>query len=145
MDYVTCGEDGSVVVWSGAEQIQSIPHPTCVWTVLALPAGDASGGAGGDFITAGHDGVIRVFSRSETLASTPQAVQYQSEFIMEVDQAQQKKRRGPSSEEIAKAPKWDQRFNTPGTSENQVRYDYCRSVVGVKLACVWYFSVQPLN
>jgi hypothetical protein len=37
MDIVSCGEDGSVLVWSGAELVQSVPHPCCVWTVKALP------------------------------------------------------------------------------------------------------------
>ncbi len=37
MDVVSCGEDGSVLVWSGAELVQSVPHPCSVWAVKALP------------------------------------------------------------------------------------------------------------
>eukprot|EP01034_Spumella_vulgaris_P024328 gene24328-30651_t len=61
MEVVSCGEDGSVAVWSGTELVQSIPHPTSVWCVLAIPS--AASGAEGDFLTAGHDGVLRFFSR----------------------------------------------------------------------------------
>jgi hypothetical protein len=37
MEIVSCGEDGSVLVWSGGELLQSLPHPCCVWAVKALP------------------------------------------------------------------------------------------------------------
>lgn len=37
MEVVSCGEDGSVLVWSGGELVQSLPHPCCVWAVKAVP------------------------------------------------------------------------------------------------------------
>lgn len=37
MEVVSCGEDGSVMVWSGAELVQSLPHPCCVWAVKSIP------------------------------------------------------------------------------------------------------------
>jgi phospholipase A-2-activating protein len=119
MEVVSCGEDGSVVVWSGTEIVQTIPHPTSVWCVLAIPAG--ASGAEGDFVTAGHDGVLRFFSRDvERLNRSTTAPQMTHDFLAEVMEAAQKKRKGPSADELAKAPRWDLRGQHNGTSENQV-------------------------
>lgn len=59
MDIVSCGEDGSVMVWSGTEAVQSIPHPASVWCAVAVPGTD------GDFVTGGHDGILRYFSKDQ--------------------------------------------------------------------------------
>lgn len=37
MEVVSCGEDGSVLVWNNAELVQSLRHPCCVWAVKAIP------------------------------------------------------------------------------------------------------------
>jgi phospholipase A-2-activating protein len=111
---VTCGEDGSVVVWKGTELYQSIPHPACVWAVCTL------GSQGTDIVTACHDGFLRVFSRNSALTEIPSAVELQCQFEIEVEAARMAKKRGPSQEEIQKSPKWENRMSIPGTSEGQV-------------------------
>jgi phospholipase A-2-activating protein len=112
--YVTCGEDGSVVVWQGTERLAILPHACSVWCVVALP--------GGDFATGGHDGMIRVFSANADKTGTPEAAGLHDQFEAETAAAVDKRRqgKGPSAEELAKAPHWDDRFNRAGTSEGQV-------------------------
>lgn len=112
LDFVSGGEDGSVVVWESMELRQAIHHPCCVWCVLPLPDGD--------FLTGGNDGVIRYFSRHPDWAGHPLALQLTSQFLAEVEEAQSKKRRGPSADDLAKAPKWSQRATKRGTSDGQV-------------------------
>eukprot|EP01038_Epipyxis_sp_PR26KG_P006801 gene6801-9316_t len=114
MDLVSCGEDGSCMVWSGTDLVQSIMHPQCVWCVLAIP------NSGGDFVTGCNDGVLRVFSRVENKVNNARAIQYSVEFDMEVSEAINKRRTGPSKEELAKCPLWELRGSNPGKSENQV-------------------------
>lgn len=114
LDIVSGAEDGSVMVWSGTEKVQFIPHPSCVWCVMGLP------NTGGDFLTGSHDGVLRLFSRNPDKYNSTSAVQAHLEFAMEVSAAKEQKRKGPTNEEIAKAPKWENRGALPGTSENQV-------------------------
>ena len=118
MDFVSCGEDGSVMVWEGMELLQSIPHPCCVWCVLAV----ITPGLEGDFITGGNDGVIRYFSRNPSQAMLPSSQQLSLQLISEVEEAVRKRKRGPSSEDLAKAPKWAMRGSPQhrGTSEGQV-------------------------
>lgn len=114
MDFVSCGEDGSLMVWRGTEPLQSVPHPSCVWCLASLP--------GGDFVTGGHDGKLRWFSQNpETIAAAGEgAERLQQRFLDEVHEAALRRRSGPTSEEIAKATKWADRFQTKGTSEGQV-------------------------
>ena len=114
MGLVSCGEDGSVIVWNGSEMLQSIPHPCCVWCVVALPNTD------GDFITGGNDGIIRVFSKDPSKVNTMQSIQLNDQFELSVVEAVAKRKSGPSSEEIAKATKWDDRFDVKGKSDAQV-------------------------
>ena len=75
---------------------------------------------GGDFLTCGDDGFLRIFSRDPLKTSSTQVAQLNQEFQLEVDEAQRKRHKGPSAEEIAKAPKWEHRGNTPGRSADQV-------------------------
>jgi len=114
MGLVSCGEDGSVIVWNGSEMHQSIPHPSCVWCLLAIPNTD------GDFITGGNDGVMRVFSKDPSKTMTTKSIQLHEQFEQTVAEAVAKRKTGPSSEEIAKATKWDDRFNVKGKSDAQV-------------------------
>jgi phospholipase A-2-activating protein len=111
---VTCGEDGSVVVWKGTEFFQSIPHPACVWAVSTI------GTQGEDIITACHDGFLRIFSRNSSLGDRPASLELQSQFDTEVDVARMARRKGPTQEEIQKSPKWGDRLSIPGMSEGQV-------------------------
>ena len=120
MDTVSCGEDGSVMIWSGTELLQSIPHPACVWCVLSVP------NSGGDFITGGNDGVLRVFSRNpDTIARnegrcTQLMLELESAVVEAAAALNRAKNTGPSQEEIAKAPMWDDRGSRPGRAEGDV-------------------------
>ncbi|RYG70325.1 hypothetical protein EON64_00455 [archaeon] len=116
MDSVSCGEDGSVCVWQGTDLLQSLPHPNTVWALLALP-NDTKGAA---FFTGGHDGTLRMFSKDPDLISTTQVQQLANDFSIEVAAAQQARRRGPSAEEISKAPRWEQRGQHVGKKEDDV-------------------------
>jgi phospholipase A-2-activating protein len=116
LELVSCGEDGSVCVWSGNQLVQCIPHPTSVWCAVGIPNTD------GDFITCAHDGVMRLFSRqvpgSPEEESRMMALTMQ--FETQVAEAKQKARKGPSQEEIEKATPWDERNSVQGKSEGQV-------------------------
>ena len=103
-------------IWQGPELLQCIHHPNSVWTAVGLPDTE------GDFITCGHDGVIRLFSRRTGFSSEVEGViqSLNTQFNQEVYDAKQRKRSGPSSEEIAKATPWDSRGRVPGKSEGQV-------------------------
>ena len=114
MSVVSGAEDGSVMVCDGISVLQNIPHPTCVWAVLGLPGTD------GDFITGGHDGVIRYFSNHPQDTQSVASLSLQAAFTEQVETNIAKKRKGPSSEEIAKQTKWEARFGHPGKSEGQV-------------------------
>jgi phospholipase A-2-activating protein len=126
--FVSCGEDGSVVVWKGGEMEQVLPHPSSVWAVSSLPppavsprGSPAEGWYGSDIATAGHDGVLRVFSCDPARTSKPLALAMQEALAAEVAEAAARMNKGPSSEEIENAPKWEARGGLPGTSESQVR------------------------
>lgn len=114
METVSCGEDGSCMVWSGTDLQQSIPHPTTVWCLLPVP------GSGGDFITGANDGVLRYFSKNPDKTSGERTEQLTREFEAEVMAAVIKKKRGPSSEDLAKAPKWEARGSVSGKKEGDV-------------------------
>lgn len=64
--------------------------------------------------------MLRIFSRDPTKTSSDRVAALNEEFALEVSESQRRKNRGPSSEEIAKAPKWENRFNSPGKSADQV-------------------------
>jgi hypothetical protein len=175
MEIVSCGEDGSVLVWSGGELLQSLPHPCCVWAVKALPGTGAFRycmvcvsdirvaiiccchcGAiagvlahirsllslmhtsmlvlsrstlmcssfafypGGDFVTCGDDGFLRIFSRNPAKTGSERVQQLQQELALAVRAAAERSATGPSAEEIAKAPRWEERAQHPGKSADQV-------------------------
>lgn len=116
-DLVSCGEDGSVMVWQGTEPLQSIPHPSCVWCAVALPHDQA-----GDFITCADDGYMRLFSRdpSRIAAADPSL---QDAFVTRCAEAKARKNPGPSAEDIAKAPSWMSAGSLVGSSDGQVYLD----------------------
>lgn len=120
MDFVSCGEDGSFNVWSGGELVQSIKHPTTVWTAAALPQSAEAGE--GCFVTGCHDGNLRVFAKNnESYNQNALIVQLNINFHEEVLEKQKARSQGPSQEEIAKAVKWEDRGkHTAGRKENDV-------------------------
>lgn len=114
MSHVSCGEDGSVCVWNGTELLQSIPHPSCVWCVVAIPGTD------GDFLTGCNDGVVRIFSKEEAKTMNSGSLELQVKFLESVYEELKRRRIGPSQEEINKATKWSDRGKVAGSSEGQV-------------------------
>lgn len=117
LDVVSCGEDGSVCVWQGGELVQCIQHPTSVWSALSVPK------SGGDFITCGHDGILRLFSRQAVAGGAEEeqrVLALQIQFESQVQESQQRKRQGPSQEEIQKAKRWEDRGTVAGKSDNAV-------------------------
>jgi phospholipase A-2-activating protein len=112
---LACSEDGNAVVWdvsvdAGENSVQVIPHPGCVWDIMALD--------NGDFVTACHDGCIRVFSEDpEKEASEAERAAFQEAVI----QNSVKHSSGPSAQEIAALPKWEQNASVFGKSDGQVQ------------------------
>jgi len=117
MGLVSCGEDGSVVVWEGAERTQSIMHPSSVWCAVGVPDTD------GDFVTGGHDGVLRYFTRSAdpAVVESAAALLLQHQFEEQVADMRARKRTGPSQEEINKQTRWELRGTTPGNKNLEVK------------------------
>lgn len=111
LELVSVGEDSSVVVWKHGSLEQSIPHPCSMWCVQ---------GVQGEILTGAHDGCLRVFSRDMAKTSSDLASALQISFEVEVQDAISRRNKGPSAEDLAKAPKWDTASSRPGTSEAQV-------------------------
>ena len=122
---VACAEDGHVVFWNleadGDPQI--LLHPSCVWNIVSLPNGDIA--------TCCQDGTLRVFTRA-TERMAPAAEREQ--FANTVQEAHKKTQSGPSPEEVAKLPLWEQNFQKQGTSEGQVQIFQKN---GVAIAAQW--------
>jgi phospholipase A-2-activating protein len=112
IELVSVGEDGSTVVWKNSIMHQAIPHPCTLWCVRALP--------NGDFLTGAHDGVIRIFSTDPRRSEFDSARALQVSFEVEVEEATAKRHKGPSEEDLRKAPRWEESSSRPGTSEGQV-------------------------
>lgn len=117
MDFVSVAEDGTVAVWMGSELFQSINHPNSVWTVCALPSNQAIEGS---FCTGGNDGWLRIFSNSNIHRNNIALEQLNSSFVEEVRVTLQSRNSGPTAEDLAKAPKWEERQLTPGKKENDI-------------------------
>lgn len=68
------GEDHSVRIWKGAEQIQSIIQPcVSVWTVAGSPSGD--------LIAGGSDGLIRIFTKDPKRRATAEDLQTFADLV----------------------------------------------------------------
>jgi phospholipase A-2-activating protein len=106
-------EDGLVVVWNvqqPQQEPQLIPHASSVWTVLGMPNGDMA--------TCCQDGSLRLFTRSlDRMAADG----IRQEFASKVQAALQKQTSGPSAEEVAKLPLWQDNLRKQGSSEGQVQ------------------------
>eukprot|EP00903_Cladosiphon_okamuranus_P020256 g18590.t1 len=107
---VSVDESGGCIVWRGSERGQSLPHPSGLWCVCALP--------NGDFATGCQDHVVRVWTRAPERAASAEVSQA---FDKSVIDGQTKAKQGPSAQEIAALPKWDERHSTRGKSEGQVQ------------------------
>jgi len=111
--FVSVGDDGptgSCMVWSldGTLQ-QSLPHPSGVWCVAALP--------NGDFVTGCQDNKIRIFTSDESRMG-PETLMVQ--FCLEYEEALKKGQKGPSSDEVAKLPHWENRHERKGNKQGMV-------------------------
>eukprot|EP01039_Chlorochromonas_danica_P003554 gene3555-3892_t len=115
VEVVSCGEDGSVCVWRNGDLLQTIYHPSTVWAVLGLTLDQ-----GEAFLTGGQDGILRLFMRNSALTHSPRAQQLAVDFTEEVARAKQARQHGPSEEDLAKAPRWENRGSLVGKSENEV-------------------------
>lgn len=126
-DATTCiasAEDGHVVFWSLDDPHHSpqiVLHPTTVWNVVPLPNGDVA--------TCGDDGQLRIFTR---VTERRAPVEEQQAFQQLVHNAHSKA--GPTSEEIAKLPKWEHQAQHRGTSEGQVQVFQKN---GIAIAAQW--------
>ncbi|CAM9230876.1 unnamed protein product, partial [Ascophyllum nodosum] len=107
---VSVDESGGCVVWRGAERAQSLPHPSGLWCVCALP--------NGDFATGCQDHAVRVWTRAPERAAPAEVAQA---FDRGVIEGQTKAKKGPSAAEVAALPKWENRHATRGKSEGQVQ------------------------
>jgi hypothetical protein len=76
--------------------------------------------SGGDFVTCGDDGFLRIFSRNPAKTGSERVQQLQQELALAVRAAAERSATGPSAEEIAKAPMWEERAQHPGKSADQV-------------------------
>lgn len=142
---IASAEDGHVVAWdfdapseesnelhassssSSSLSLSSSPqilrHPVCVWTVRGLP--------NGDFCTGSQDGKLRIFTKAtERMASEAE----REAWAEQVQQALQKQSSGPSAEEIAKLPLWENHLSVRGHSEGQVQL-FQKS--GIAIAAQW--------
>lgn len=113
---VSSAEDGHVVAWdqnNDANDViepQVIGHPSCVWSVLGLPKGD--------FATCCQDGTLRVFTKSsDRMAPNP----IKEKFAEIAREAATTKQSGPTPDEVAKLPLWENILQKSGTSEGQVQ------------------------
>ena len=112
---MSCAEDGSVIVWNSSQEMQQVlPHPAAVWCALALSGSD------GDFVTGGDDGIIRMFSKNPQLTSTMSSLQLHDTLLASVQAARDKRGSGPTADELAKCPKWDDRGSRVGKKEGDV-------------------------
>lgn len=89
-----------------------IPHPGCVWKVASLLSSE------GDFVTACHDGQIRIFTRIPSKAASDSVLSSFQNAVSESMSA--KASSGPTPDEIAKLPHWEQNYQIVGKSEGQV-------------------------
>lgn len=110
--YLAAGtEDGHLVIWQGDSPPMILRHTQTVWTVVTIPTTH-------DLLTCCQDGSVRIFTRS-TERMAPAAER--EAFAAAATAAAQKTSAGPSADEIAKLPKWEDQMTIPGRSEGQVQ------------------------
>ena len=124
--FVAAGaEDGHVIVWNVVDggDPQILLHPSCVWQVLSLD--------NGDLVTCCDDGVLRIFTRSSDRMAP---LAERETYAQVVQDAHAKKSSGPTPEEVAKLPLWENNVSHPGKSEGQV---HVFNKGGVAIAAQW--------
>ena len=115
-------ENGYVYLWQHQTLVQTIPHPNCVWKVM-------SNNNNSDFLTACQDDFVRLFTTDDSKVASDEKL---IAFANESDKS--KKAGGPSTEEIAKLPKWEMNQLTVGRSEGQVQIF---NKDGIAIAAQW--------
>ena len=121
------GEDGTVILWSGSDST-TVRHASCVWNIVSLPDND--------FATCCQDGTLRIFTQA-TDRMAPQSER--DDFQRSVSEAIEKRRKGPSKDEISKLPWWEMRASQIGKSEGQVQVF---QKDGVAIAAQWSATSQ---
>ena len=116
-DVVSCGEDGSLVVWRSEngdfKMHQSLQHPACIWCVKQLN--------NGDFLTGCHDGILRVWSMEPSKNTSIEAKTMQDAFDNTVEISLLRQQKGPDAAEIASYPSWHDRGQHVAPSEGFVK------------------------
>ncbi|KAL3945270.1 MAG: hypothetical protein SGBAC_000618 [Bacillariaceae sp.] len=128
---VTSAEDGHVVIFSlaaGGGEPQILLHPACVWNVVGLPNGDIA--------TCCDDGTLRTFTKNSDRMAP---LQERETFAAQVQEAHKKKGAGPTPEEIAKLPLWEQNLQVRGKSEGEV---HVFNKGGMAIAAQWSAASQ---
>lgn len=128
---VAGAEDGHLVSWNVGDSSTSpqvIAHPQCIWSVFALP--------NGDFCTCCDDGILRIFTKAEERLASEEE---RDTFAKEVQALKQKQSNGPSAEEIAKLPLWQDNALNRGKSEGQVQVF---NKDGIAIAAQWSAASQ---
>lgn len=123
---VAGAEDGNVVIWDISagivKEAQVIPHPGCVWKVASLtPPNNSTNNnslTSEDFVTACHDGQLRIFTRTPSKAASQSVLSSFQQAVSETIASRSSS--GPTPDEIAKLPHWEQNYQIPGRSEGQV-------------------------
>lgn len=126
---IASAEDGNVIAWdlqlhasdssttttvTTVGEPQLIRHATTVWQVRALP--------NNDFVSASDDGMLRIFTRAQDrMASVAQRQAFQVQVQEALEKQVQTSQGGPSAEEVAKLPHWQDNTRKQGTSEGQVQ------------------------
>ena len=133
---VASAEDGHVIVWDlmrPQQPPQLLLHTACVWRVEAL--------SNGDFATATDHGMVRIFTRATQRMALHSERQAFSQQAAEAAAAAQQKQQsgGPSAEEIAKLPLWEQNLQRQGKSEGQVQVF---NKNGIAIAAQWSMASQ---
>jgi len=119
-------EDGHVAFWKASDSTtppQLIPHAASVWTVASLK--------NSDMVTCCQDGFVRIFTQSHDRRA-PSDIR--EKFEQSVKKALQKRKQGPSQEEVSKLPKWELNALQQGKSEGQVQIF---QKDGVAIAAQW--------
>lgn len=112
---VAAAEDGNVVIWNYSTSTneyeqQVIRHSQTVWNIIPLP--------NGDFGTCSQDGIFRIFTKStDRMAS----IDERNTFHESVQDTIQSQQNGPTSDEIAKLPQWENQSAIRGKSDGQVQ------------------------
>lgn len=111
---VACAEDGHVVVWKNEHTPpQLLLHPCCVWNTTIYSNN-------GDILTCGEDGILRIWT-TDTARIAPEEEQKALQQAANEHFQSGTQPKGPSPEQIAKLPHWDQRLQTRGNSEGQIQ------------------------